>query len=312
MPLLFAHISWMPEYSGRAAERIFSTHGWVLKNNKAQERSNFKQVEGRFLGYVPVRSKATVDSPGEINITRLDAAARDHVDGVTVVWFANHPRNPSQAFVVGWYRNARVYRRSQFLGTREYRMACAVGDATLLSEDVREFLVPHRRSIEGTTRGYGYGHSSIWYADAASRGFLDSVTEYMAHVDLVAKPDGQFRVERVEDAINDLDDPRIGNEAPGRRGFSGTFIVRDNRVRAQVIRRSKGSCEYCGEAGFKKADGSRFVEAHHIISLAQQGPDTMENVIALCPNHHREAHFGADAQRLESRFLAILAKIRGG
>ena len=95
-----------------------------------------------------------------------------------------------------------------------------------------------------------------------------------------------------ESAIDDLDPNLIGNEQPGRTAYSGTFIVRDERVRQAVLNRANGRCEYCGEPGFKKANGSHYVEAHHIISLAKQGPDTLKNVIALCPNHHREAHFG--------------------
>jgi 5-methylcytosine-specific restriction protein A len=45
--------------------------------------------------------------------------------------------------------------------------------------------------------------------------------------------------------------------------------------------------------------------------LANQGPDTLENVIALCPNHHREAHFGIDRVHLEKKLTAKLAEIRG-
>jgi len=35
----------------------------------------------------------------------------------------------------------------------------------------------------------------------------------------------------------------------------------------------------------------------------------MVNFIALCPAHHREAHFGVNAEELEKEFLDIL-KIR--
>ena len=38
--------------------------------------------------------------------------------------------------------------------------------------------------------------------------------------------------------------------------------------------------------------GSIYLESHHIHPLSEGGADTIENVIALCPNHHREAHFG--------------------
>lgn len=111
-------------------------------------------------------------------------------------------------------------------------------------------------------------------------------------------------------ALDDLDQLPMGNAAPGRVAYSGTFIIRDNLIRQAVIKRARGLCEYCGTPGFKKSDGSRYVEAHHIISLSKQGPDTLENVIALCPNHHRQAHFGDDGAQLEDKFLKILEKLQ--
>jgi 5-methylcytosine-specific restriction enzyme A len=114
-----------------------------------------------------------------------------------------------------------------------------------------------------------------------------------------------------QSAIDDLEAEPPGEIAPARKAFSGTFIVRDDKVRSKVINRSKGRCEYCDQLGFQKANGSHYVEAHHIISLAEQGPDTLDNVIALCPSHHRQAHYGADWEGLEAQFKIKLAKIRG-
>lgn len=109
--------------------------------------------------------------------------------------------------------------------------------------------------------------------------------------------------------LDDLLSPPTGCLFPDRALRSGWSVKRDEKVRAFVIDRSAGKCEYCGKEGFKTSSGRRYVEAHHIIALSCQGPDTVQNVIALCPNHHREAHFGTDAERLEQDFLKILAEI---
>lgn len=107
-------------------------------------------------------------------------------------------------------------------------------------------------------------------------------------------------------AINDLDGVEIGNDDPEySRRMSGSY-VRDNNVRLQVLQRSKGVCEFCGEKGFPKVDGKPFLETHHVIALSEQGPDKTDNVIALCPNDHRRAHFGIDWKELQSEFLEIL------
>jgi 5-methylcytosine-specific restriction endonuclease McrA len=83
-------------------------------------------------------------------------------------------------------------------------------------------------------------------------------------------------------------------------------------VRDAVLARAKGYCEFCGAQGFLKPDGTRYLETHHIIALASDGADRVTNVIGLCPNNHREAHFGERWQVLEEPMIAKLAAIIGG
>jgi 5-methylcytosine-specific restriction protein A len=110
--------------------------------------------------------------------------------------------------------------------------------------------------------------------------------------------------------LQDLDTTHIGSDNPDRAFSKGFIIKRDNKVRKAVINRAKGKCEYCGSTSFKTSNGENYLESHHIISLAQKGKDRMTNVIALCPSHHREAHFGENAEDLEMKFLMILKGIR--
>ncbi|MCD9544043.1 hypothetical protein GLP24_04155 [Photobacterium carnosum] len=51
--------------------------------------------------------------------------------------------------------------------------------------------------------------------------------------------------------------------------------------------------EYLNFAPFtKKSNGEPYLEVHHIKPLSQGGEDSLENVKAICPNCHREMHFG--------------------
>jgi 5-methylcytosine-specific restriction enzyme A len=93
-----------------------------------------------------------------------------------------------------------------------------------------------------------------------------------------------------------------------RRESIITEFVRSSRVRVSVLRRAEGRCEYCGTSGFVTASGSIYLETHHIIPLSENGPDNDENVVALCPNDHRQAHFGTAA----SQMRAVLAEIVSG
>ncbi|MEZ8742730.1 HNH endonuclease [Photobacterium swingsii] len=56
---------------------------------------------------------------------------------------------------------------------------------------------------------------------------------------------------------------------------------------------AQGICEACNKpAPFKRKDGRPYLEVHHKKMLSAGGLDCLENTEALCPNCHRERHFG--------------------
>lgn len=111
---------------------------------------------------------------------------------------------------------------------------------------------------------------------------------------------------KTSNGLQDLDSSNFDSDNPDRALSKGYIIKRDNKVRNAVINRANGKCEYCGNTSFMTPNGQCYLEAHHIIFLAKSGTDRMDNVIALCPSHHREAHFGIKAEDLEKEFLEIL------
>jgi len=81
---------------------------------------------------------------------------------------------------------------------------------------------------------------------------------------------------------------------PEKASVTTTVYKRNADVVAQVLERAAGLCEKCQHpAPFKRSkDGKPYLEVHHWIYLADGGEDTVANAGALCPNCHREAHFG--------------------
>lgn len=73
------------------------------------------------------------------------------------------------------------------------------------------------------------------------------------------------------------------------RGFK-----RNADVIVTVLYRANGVCERCNqEAPFiRKKDNTPYLEVHHKKQLSEGGEDSVENAIAICPNCHRELHFG--------------------
>lgn len=109
------------------------------------------------------------------------------------------------------------------------------------------------------------------------------------------------------DSLNDL-----GTDEPPVIITAGRRYVRDAAVRAAVMIRAAGNCEFCEEPGFKRSDGRRYLECHHIIALSDNGEDRMTNVIALCPGHHRQAHFGESSAEMEKRMVVIVREKEAG
>jgi 5-methylcytosine-specific restriction protein A len=99
---------------------------------------------------------------------------------------------------------------------------------------------------------------------------------------------------------------------PNRQEVTGKVWERDPRVRAVALSRARGRCELCNQPGFRMAGGNVYLETHHVVPLSEGGVDHESNVVALCPNDHREAHHGERRDAIRSRLLAMLAAVYVG
>jgi hypothetical protein len=81
---------------------------------------------------------------------------------------------------------------------------------------------------------------------------------------------------------------------PKLRQIQVSVFERNPDVVAEALYRADGKCQKCDrEAPFiRRTNNQPYLEVHHIIPLAEDGEDTVDNAIALCPNCHREMHYG--------------------
>lgn len=101
-----------------------------------------------------------------------------------------------------------------------------------------------------------------------------------------------------------------GNTAPAKIVSASTQFARDPRVVAWVLNAANGRCECCGkDAPFARIDGSPYLEVHHLKRLADGGTDRVSNAIALCPNCHRELHFGIHRAELLSAVIVRIPRL---
>ena len=86
---------------------------------------------------------------------------------------------------------------------------------------------------------------------------------------------------------------------PKSTTVTATVYLRNPDVVATVLVRAGNTCEGCAKPApfLRLSNGSPYLEVHHKHRLADLGPDTVENAIALCPNCHREAHHGVEREK---------------
>jgi predicted restriction endonuclease len=66
---------------------------------------------------------------------------------------------------------------------------------------------------------------------------------------------------------------------------------RDNYTIALIKQFRGHKCQICSKEIITK-DGSKYVEAAHIISKSEKGKETPDNILLLCPNCHKEFDIG--------------------
>jgi putative restriction endonuclease len=78
----------------------------------------------------------------------------------------------------------------------------------------------------------------------------------------------------------------IGTDQPGKTKGTVTRTIRDSKVTLWVKEHYNFECQVCGTT--IETLGGRYAEGAHIkpIGKPHRGPDTTDNMLCLCPNHH--------------------------
>lgn len=167
MRILFCNIGWMERYNGLGNDSITGGGAYVRESGIGDEVYNFFAFDedSSFYGYVrpPKGKKIDID---HIAGEKVEDAS---IGGVTVVWTASRPSGGT--VIVGWYKDATVFRKYQKFGNNMVHNAqiqngiegfwitAPPNRATLLSLDERTFEIPRMK------KGF-MGQSNVWYADS--------------------------------------------------------------------------------------------------------------------------------------------------
>jgi len=149
-PVLFARIGWMKYYNGPLiGDEKPRGGGKYTKTGLGHEAFNFHEIGGQLFGFFQPQMQAS-----KIKLKRIVPGTHEDVlKGVLVVFVATDPEQGRQR-IVGWYRNAAVYRNPQSSPANErngfhYFLVSEVREAVLLPTHLRTYLVPGGKGAFG-------------------------------------------------------------------------------------------------------------------------------------------------------------------
>jgi hypothetical protein len=101
--------------------------------------------------------------------------------------------------------------------------------------------------------------------------------------------------------------PPEGNPTPPKDLNDSTGFRRSAEVAAWTLYHANGVCALCEQpAPFFSKYGQPYLEVHHVQPLGAGGPDTVDNVVALCPNCHRRAHFSKETGAIQAKLASLV------
>ena len=245
-----------------------------------------------------------------------------------IIWFAHHvdrkskvKRNwngfgiASQLVLKG--SNKIVTEANVALDGKSQRVAGLFAE----DDDTGNIVLLHRGKVGGSKKGIGMTAFLTWYkgpeasfiyaakpnkqeralvvADLDSADIAKQVGEFVTEV-------FRFKSREFEEDRKSLSDAALTKRAkaatrkPRATASITTSFARDLYVSEYAERRAKGKCDLCHAAApFSGSDGNPYLECHHIDWLANNGPDAIENTVALCPNCHRRMHIVKDPEDIE-------------
>ena len=167
--------------------------------------------------------------------------------------------------------------------------------------------------LDGTRKTVGLREVSH-----AEKRELDPISWYAHHRNadgLVVVVRGIQQTERIDtgDGEQVQIDHDTATSEQSKRTKAAVYTARDpDVVRDAKLRAENGCCEFCGKPGFLTAQGNHYLEGHHVIPLSCDGDDAVHNVVAICPEDHRRAHFGHDRHEIREQLIdAVLSKHYG-
>lgn len=302
--LFFCRIEWMKRYQGLSDDPLehFSSR-YAREHGYGMECWNYLAYRGTLYGFVHHSATAIVN-----RLTRNcgEDEGQDTFTGTTVVWVATRDRLATETYVIGWWKDATVYRefRPHPRSTKikqdilkhghnldeepTFCISCSETDSYLVPEPERVFQIPRRSGWMGDM-------SLVWYADGRDEDNKNG------HCLLKKNVNAYITGISSSGTINWFPEFDDSSFEEGKRKLMSHFARERSRAAVRNAKRAfqnrHGGRLFCQACKFDFSEtygdvGESFIEAHHLRPLAGEGSrkTTSKDFVMLCSNCHRMVH----------------------
>ena len=130
-----------------------------------------------------------------------------------------------------------------------------------------------------------------------------TIDEYVSMLGYVRSKTGNT-IKELADEIDEI--MNLEANEISKKHMSFEKIERNHRLINKLKRAYDYECQLCSDEHkmtIKKEDGSKYVEVHHIKNLSEEYDeegtlDRVDNLIVVCPNHHKMLHYHNGGYRI--------------
>ena len=140
--------------------------------------------------------------------------------------------------------------------------------------------------------------------------YLDDDSKFISEPEALYDVQSEIRLSDLQNRIRAFN-TTYSQVEPRKRKRMSEYISRPNAITDYLKQYRDFTCQVCGEQGFLQKNGTRYVEAHHIIELHHllAGSLCSDNIIILCANCHRKIHYASVVYEVDNTTNNIIVEI---
>lgn len=136
----------------------------------------------------------------------------------------------------------------------------------------------------------------------SSRSIVVDIEDVLKSEQEKVKEVRKYTIDEIREKAN-----KAENHNTSTKEVKTVYRERNQYISEFTKERAKGICDLCEkEAPFKDKNGRPYLETHHVITLAENGPDAIYNTVAICPNCHRKIHVLQKKEDMEKLSKVIM------